>query len=113
MSKAPRVALQAEPQAERWGDVLKTEGLLRIEGLLSAADASALVSYVETRLSEGLEAVKEDEMKSYQYFGNVLVRNNRCCRRPLAPSSLPSCPAHPAPAPTPPTRLLTAGTTSS
>ena len=113
MSKAPRVALQAEPQAERWGDVLKTEGLLRIEGLLSAADASALVSYVETRLSEGLEAVKEDEMKSYQYFGNVLVRNNRCCRRPLAPSSLPSRPAHPAPAPTPPTRLLTAGTTSS
>lgn len=77
MSKAPRVALQAEPQAERWGDTLKTDGLLRVDGLLPAEDARSLVSYVETRLSEGLEAVKEDEMKGYQYFGNVLVRNNR------------------------------------
>lgn len=94
MSKAPRVALQAEPQAERWGDTLKTDGLLRVDGLLPAEDARSLVSYVETRLSEGLEAVKEDEMKGYQYFGNVLVRNNRCASR-LFLASLTSRPPAP------------------
>ena len=93
MSKAPRVALQAEPQAEQWGDKLKTDGLLRVDGLLAAEDASSLVSYVETRLSEGLEAVKEDEMKSYQYFGNVLVRNNRCLTCACIPPAL-SAPSH-------------------
>ena len=83
MRQAPREALPtrtaaattAEPAAA--AATLRTEGLLRVDGLVPPEATAALVEYVEKRLQAGRVAVKEDAMREYQYFGAVLCRNNR------------------------------------
>ena len=83
MRQAPREALPtrtaaaatAEPAAA--AATLRTEGLLRVDGLVPPEATAALVEYVEKRLQAGRVAVKEDVMREYQYFGAVLCRNNR------------------------------------
>ena len=68
-------ATTAEPAAA--AATLRTEGLLRVDGLVPPEATAALVEHVEKRLQAGRVAVKEDEMREYQYFGAVLCRNNR------------------------------------
>lgn len=57
---------------------MRSEGLLKVKGLVPSPEATAaLVAHIEARLAEGRAVCKEDPVKEYQYFGGVLVRNNR------------------------------------
>ena len=57
---------------------MRSEGLLKVKGLVPLPEATAaLVAHIEARLAEGRAVCKEDPVKEYQYFGGVLVRNNR------------------------------------
>ena len=83
MRQAPREALPTRTAAAATAEpaaavaTLRTEGLLRVDGLVPPEATVALVEYIEKRLQAGRVAVKEDAMREYQYFGAVLCRNNR------------------------------------
>lgn len=83
MRSAPREAPATLSAATAAADpsvaaaTLRSEGLLRVDGLVPPEATAALAAYVEARLVEGRAAVAEDAMREYQYFGAVLCRNNR------------------------------------
>jgi len=68
-------AAAAEPAVA--AATLRAEGLLRVDGIVPPEATAALVAHIEARLEAGRVAVREDEMREYQYFGAVLCRNNR------------------------------------
>ena len=67
ISADPAVALAA----------LDADGLLRIDGALSASSAASLISHVNASLVEALGRVRDGEVEDGAIFGPVLCRVNR------------------------------------
>jgi len=75
---APNVSLESlarDPSSA--AEALAEEGLLRLDGLLSAGDAAALRAHVDCILEKSIEAVARGEEQFSSLFGPVMSRSFR------------------------------------
>ena len=75
-SKTSPAALKAEGKAH--AKVLKKDGVVRIDKVLSSDQADTMREYVLSLREKSLEEIKSGKVQSLQRFANVLLRKDRC-----------------------------------
>ena len=75
-SKTSPAALKTEGKAH--AKVLKKDGVVRIDKVLSSDQADKMREYVVSLREKSIEEVKSGKVQSLQRFANVLLRKDRC-----------------------------------